>query len=160
MKFSCDRCGKKYATADNPAPGRVYKLKCKACGHLIVVKARAPTRPPPRHEPASRERPDEIPLEVGAPEPAGAAALAERGALAVARRDRRHVPMPAALPQEPTPQPADGGYVDLFSDTAPPRCPARARRRTRSSPPPARRCRRRTGRAAPRRPIPSRRCAR
>ena len=39
MKFSCERCGKKYATAENPAPGRVYKLRCKACGHLIVVKA-------------------------------------------------------------------------------------------------------------------------
>jgi DNA-directed RNA polymerase subunit RPC12/RpoP len=43
MKFVCDRCGKKYATADDPAPGKVYKLKCKACGHLIVVRAQAGT---------------------------------------------------------------------------------------------------------------------
>ncbi len=42
MKFTCERCGKKYATAEDPAPGRVYKLKCKACGHLIVVKAASP----------------------------------------------------------------------------------------------------------------------
>jgi len=41
VKFSCERCGKKYATAETPAPGRVYKIKCKACGHLIVVKASA-----------------------------------------------------------------------------------------------------------------------
>jgi len=41
VKFVCDRCGKKYATAEEPSPGRVYKLKCKACGNLIVVKASA-----------------------------------------------------------------------------------------------------------------------
>ncbi|HEX9241617.1 MAG TPA: hypothetical protein VF875_04165 [Anaeromyxobacter sp.] len=41
MKFACERCGKKYATAETPAPGRVYRIKCKACGHLIVVKAPA-----------------------------------------------------------------------------------------------------------------------
>lgn len=38
MKFSCDRCGKRYATADEPVPGRVYKLSCKRCGHDIVVR--------------------------------------------------------------------------------------------------------------------------
>jgi DNA-directed RNA polymerase subunit RPC12/RpoP len=43
MKFLCDRCGKKYATAEDPSPGKIYKLKCKACGHLIVVKAQAGT---------------------------------------------------------------------------------------------------------------------
>jgi hypothetical protein len=45
MKFACERCGKKYATAGDPAPGKVYKLKCKACGHLIVVKGQAGTAP-------------------------------------------------------------------------------------------------------------------
>ncbi len=43
MKFVCDRCGKKYATAEDPSPGKVYKLKCRACGHLMVVKAQAGT---------------------------------------------------------------------------------------------------------------------
>jgi DNA-directed RNA polymerase subunit RPC12/RpoP len=43
VKFVCDGCGKKYATAEDPSPGKVYKLKCKACGHLIVVKAMAGT---------------------------------------------------------------------------------------------------------------------
>jgi DNA-directed RNA polymerase subunit RPC12/RpoP len=43
MKFVCDRCGKKYATAGDPAPGKVYKLKCKSCGHLIVVRGQAGT---------------------------------------------------------------------------------------------------------------------
>jgi len=43
VKFVCDGCGKKYATAEDPSPGKVYKLRCKACGHLIVVKAVAGT---------------------------------------------------------------------------------------------------------------------
>ena len=66
MKFSCDRCGKKYATAETPAPGRVYKLKCKACGHLIVVKAaHAPEQPA-----STPPEPPSIGLEIGTPEPA------------------------------------------------------------------------------------------
>lgn len=43
MKFVCDACGKKYATAEDPSAGKVYKLRCKACGHLIVVRAQAGT---------------------------------------------------------------------------------------------------------------------
>jgi DNA-directed RNA polymerase subunit RPC12/RpoP len=43
VKFVCDACGKKYATSEDPSPGKVYKLKCKACGHLIVVKSQAGT---------------------------------------------------------------------------------------------------------------------
>lgn len=82
MKFSCERCGKRYATAETPAPGRVYKLKCKACGHLIVVRAssgsstaaastRGPGGMPPGdgtpHRPGSETTP-EIALEIAVPE--------------------------------------------------------------------------------------------
>ena len=69
MKFSCDRCGKKYATAETPAPGRVYKLKCKACGHVIVVKTPAAgaepagQTPPPLQVPAGTP----VPSSVGEP---------------------------------------------------------------------------------------------
>jgi DNA-directed RNA polymerase subunit RPC12/RpoP len=94
VKFSCARCGKKYATAETPAAGKVYKIKCKACGHLIVVKAssaeqqsattelRAPTAADvpshPAATPASEltsggEAPG-VALEIGAPEPHGEAA--------------------------------------------------------------------------------------
>jgi len=49
MRFSCTRCGKRYVTRDVPVPGRIYRLKCKACGELIVVKggaaAAGPSRP-------------------------------------------------------------------------------------------------------------------
>ena len=43
MKFTCDRCSKRYATAEDPVPGKVYKIKCRACGHLIVVKSQTGT---------------------------------------------------------------------------------------------------------------------
>jgi predicted Zn finger-like uncharacterized protein len=43
MRFACDACGKKYSTSDEPAPGKIYKLRCKACGHVIVVRAQAGT---------------------------------------------------------------------------------------------------------------------
>jgi hypothetical protein len=46
VKFSCERCGKRYATAEPPAP-RLYKIKCRACGHVIVLNlAVAPPRAP------------------------------------------------------------------------------------------------------------------
>ena len=49
MRFSCTRCGKRYVTHDVPVPGRTYRLRCKACGELIVVKggvfSPAPSRP-------------------------------------------------------------------------------------------------------------------
>lgn len=41
MRFSCDRCGKGYATRDVPVPGRTYKLKCRACGNVMVMKGSA-----------------------------------------------------------------------------------------------------------------------
>lgn len=113
MKFSCDRCGKKYATADQPQPGRVYKVTCKACGHLVVVRgpgsaaAAEPHRAP--HE-ATAE------LSVTTPTPSGSMPLSA-GAAGV-------VPLPAAEPQEPAP-PREG-YIDLFDDGPSDDAPSRA----------------------------------
>ncbi len=68
MRFECSHCGKRYSSADEPTPGRVYVIGCK-CGHSIVVKgpekphpaaaARAPpppaaSRAPPAPPPAAR----------------------------------------------------------------------------------------------------------
>jgi hypothetical protein len=44
VRFTCPRCGKKYASADEPAPGRVYSLTCR-CGTKITVKG--PEAPSP-----------------------------------------------------------------------------------------------------------------
>jgi DNA-directed RNA polymerase subunit RPC12/RpoP len=124
VKFSCERCGKKYATADPPSPGKVYKLKCKACGHLIVVRASASTgakadaagtaaatpAPPP-----SLEIPD-LPQASGRSE---AAAASPNGAPAAAPQIPGDETSQVAIGppgEEPTPPSADPGYVDLFSD--------------------------------------------
>jgi len=37
VRFTCSRCGKRYASTDEPVPGRIYAIGCK-CGHTIVVK--------------------------------------------------------------------------------------------------------------------------
>ncbi len=37
MKFACERCGRSYTVADE-LRGRAFKMKCKSCDHLIVVK--------------------------------------------------------------------------------------------------------------------------
>jgi len=139
VKFSCERCGKRYATADTLAPGRVYKLKCKACGHLIVVKASAstaasmpaqaveadaPSRTPPP-APPSLDGPAALQLEIDRP----AAAAPPNGAFSGQPQPFGNAttevsmtptatPPPVAVPpdEEFRPPPGDTGYVDLFAD--------------------------------------------
>ncbi|MBU1219694.1 zinc-ribbon domain-containing protein [Myxococcota bacterium] len=39
MKIICDSCQTKYSISDDKlSPGKVFKIKCKKCGHIIVVK--------------------------------------------------------------------------------------------------------------------------
>lgn len=45
MKFSCDRCHRRFSTQDDPVPDRVYRIGCK-CGHLIVLGPRELAPPP------------------------------------------------------------------------------------------------------------------
>jgi TolA protein len=138
VKFVCERCGKKYATAEDPAPGRVYKLKCKACGNLISVRASSggaatssgtkparretmsvPAIPPPRPS-----DPPEVPLEIAAPEPAAAVPDLLAGLPGLPLGDSTtEISMSSISPsQEETPPsgtPGTGaGYVDLFADLA------------------------------------------
>ncbi|ACG74341.1 conserved hypothetical protein [Anaeromyxobacter sp. K] len=111
MKFSCDRCGKRYATADTPVPGRVYKLKCRACGHVIVLKGPAagadgtPAGAPPRRAAVPPAAPPPRP----APTPAPTATAVE-------------IPSPPAPEDESAPPPA----VDAVEPVppAPPAPPA------------------------------------
>jgi hypothetical protein len=127
VKFSCERCGKRYATADRPAPGRSYKLKCKACGHLIVVRVAAgePGVAEPRLEtPDGARLVPAPPGPVPPPESALAAAAAPDANAPPAPRipspfldATTDVTMPRPVPDTgaltPPPRP---GYVDLFSD--------------------------------------------
>ena len=46
MRFTCDRCGKRYASVDEPVPGRIYRVRCGSCGELMRVTAALPDRGP------------------------------------------------------------------------------------------------------------------
>ncbi len=38
MKIVCDACQAKYSIADEKIQGKAFKIRCKKCGHIIVVK--------------------------------------------------------------------------------------------------------------------------
>jgi len=38
MKIVCDSCGAKYSIADEKVAGKVFKIRCKKCGAIIVVR--------------------------------------------------------------------------------------------------------------------------
>jgi predicted Zn finger-like uncharacterized protein len=58
MKFSCDKCNTRYSIADERVRGRVLKIRCKACNHVITVR---------EHEGAHGEPADHAAYDVGAP---------------------------------------------------------------------------------------------
>src|SRR5437763_11968669 len=49
MKFACDKCNTRYSIADDRVRGRVLKIRCKACNHVITVREEeeAPELPAP-----------------------------------------------------------------------------------------------------------------
>ncbi len=49
MKILCDACGTKYSIADDRVAGKVFKIRCKKCSAILVVKGAAPE---PAPEPA------------------------------------------------------------------------------------------------------------
>ena len=133
MKFSCERCGKKYATAENLAPGRVYKLRCKACGHLIVVRASAGAPAMPARiavateaagvAPASApDAPPAAPPDPGARDRAASANGASAQAFGAATTELTVASARSAVSveEEPEPPPGGDGYVDLFADLGAP----------------------------------------
>ncbi len=38
MKIICDSCGAKYSIADEKIAGKVFKIRCKKCSHVLVVR--------------------------------------------------------------------------------------------------------------------------
>jgi predicted Zn finger-like uncharacterized protein len=38
MKIVCDNCATKYSIADDKVRGKVFKIRCKKCSHIIVVR--------------------------------------------------------------------------------------------------------------------------
>jgi DNA-directed RNA polymerase subunit RPC12/RpoP len=85
VRFTCSRCGKRYASTDEPVSGRIYAIGCK-CGHTIVVKGpevsggvRNGTPAVVREDPFSAfHEKYQLPSAVGAPKPARPAAAAQQ----------------------------------------------------------------------------------
>lgn len=45
MKFACDKCHTKYSIADERVKGRILKIRCKSCNHIITVREEKPAPP-------------------------------------------------------------------------------------------------------------------
>ena len=45
MKIVCDSCGTKYSISDDKVRGKVFKIRCKKCSHIIVVRGGEAARP-------------------------------------------------------------------------------------------------------------------
>ncbi|WP_242346083.1 zinc-ribbon domain-containing protein, partial [Anaeromyxobacter terrae] len=98
MRFSCDRCGKRYATASEPVAGRVYRLPC-SCGHTVVLRFDAPVaRPTPARPPPLPLAAERLTRIAPRPPPLRGASMAARGAPAPA------LPPPLPLPADVDPQ--------------------------------------------------------
>ena len=53
MKIVCDSCGTKYSIADEKVRGKVFKIRCKKCSHIIVVRGGETGGPEATAAPAS-----------------------------------------------------------------------------------------------------------
>lgn len=45
MRFTCDACSAKYSIADDRVKGRILKIRCKACNHIITVREEEKSKP-------------------------------------------------------------------------------------------------------------------
>ena len=41
MKIVCGNCGAKYSISDDKVQGKVFKIRCRKCSNVIVVKGTA-----------------------------------------------------------------------------------------------------------------------
>src|SRR5438105_8194532 len=56
MKFACDSCHTKYTIADERVHGRVLKIRCKTCDHVITVREEVLVLAPEDLEPPPSDR--------------------------------------------------------------------------------------------------------
>jgi hypothetical protein len=98
VRFACDQCGRAYAAAEE-LRGRAFRMRCKGCGHLLVVRpGRAPAREP-------QLDPEVVPRAAFDP-----FADEDLGALTDAATRARAAPTPA-LAAPPRASPPDGAAV-------------------------------------------------
>lgn len=63
MKINCEKCQAKYSIADEKVRGKTFKIRCKKCGHVIIVRDKGAA--------AAGSGADAAPAAASAPEPAG-----------------------------------------------------------------------------------------
>jgi DNA-directed RNA polymerase subunit RPC12/RpoP len=91
VRFACDQCGRAYAAAEE-LRGRAFRMRCKGCGHLLVVRpGRAPAREP-------QLDPEVVPRAAFDP-----FADEDLGALTDAATRARAAPTPALAARRPAP---------------------------------------------------------
>jgi predicted Zn finger-like uncharacterized protein len=110
MKFVCDSCNTKYSIADERVHGRVLKIRCKTCDHVITVRE--------EHKPA----------------PGNIAEALGRGLGSDAGDDHTVVSQMAMSPP-PVEQPADEWYVSFDGEQEGPMPLQRAHERVRAERP-------------------------
>lgn len=132
MRFTCPRCGKKYASADEPAPGRVYSLTCR-CGTKITVKGPEPSSGAPATAQVAGHGGDAFPAERrrvqgGAPvSSVDAGSLPGKGGPGgwTSRTQTTQIPLKEATPTPPSlapraplpaPAPPQAAPLDPFAD--------------------------------------------
>jgi hypothetical protein len=103
LKFACDRCGKRYASVDEPAAGRVYRIRCR-CGHVIVVRGSASALRGAADVELQRFAPVPPPLATPAPEEPSSAREPRRAP----NEGKRSLERPPDAGEEPAPAPALG----------------------------------------------------
>lgn len=126
MRFQCDRCGKRYVTGQEIREGRVYSLRCSACGHRMIIRGgqeqRTPTPVPlpgrAGDAPANGARRADG---AGAEPPAGATATGLERAVTrvqrIAEGEGKSTSDSGSIVVHPWDQPPPaGGYVDLVLD--------------------------------------------
>jgi hypothetical protein len=122
--FSCERCGRRYSVPDEKIQGRSFRVTCRGCGNVIVVRsttgrATAPAQRP--HEPvAASARPPPLPATDGArhdapppgsgradaaapPQPASDVASLPEPTRQVGKDDSEPAALPEAGPPDPPP---------------------------------------------------------
>jgi len=101
VRFTCPKCGKKYASSSEPAPGKAYRLRCEACGEPIVLRAGAVVGSAPTPPPGASAVPRSS--ATGAPEARSAAAPTP---IATETKTATATPASTATPTEPSTAPA------------------------------------------------------
>ena len=117
MKFPCDNCQARYQIADEKVGSRTLRMKCRRCGHSILIRGSA--------DAVTGSRSAKVPSRSAAVHPPARADDSQVGRLPRARKgldDSGVGPLPvrpSALPDEPPPRPLPPSVRPSLSEDEP-----------------------------------------